>query len=172
MSISLTAGITGVKSADMVVYIQERGTGIETEFDGTSVTVADLATHISTFSLQELGELEKQSVTFGSEPNETVDGNNVGQIVLTKNYNFETTLINVLNANITSLESLDGKSVDVLIVEKDSGSLERKYFALYNVIYNYQESFQSGQYQRLPFSITKSVQKESEIRKIGLITSS
>ena len=183
MSLSFTNGTTGVNAHDMVVYMQERdddysataaSTGssyLEDAIADSGLTLTAL-TYITGTAMEEIGELRKDSISIKTDSNDSVDLNVSGTMVLNKTFTLGFNIANVTSVNIAGLEAADGKSVDLLIIERESGTDERKVFVAYDVIYNYKEDLTSGTLQEIPVEFTKVVPRVSDVRKVRVYPTS
>jgi hypothetical protein len=164
---ALTYGSEGIKQKDYQVYIGE--------YTGTAKTAADtyLGTQNKTnavalqTALTELGELRADSISVTVENGDTVEGNNIGEIVLNKACAMVAELINATPDNINALAALDGKAVVVMIKEKDARSNKRTVIVINNVVMSYSENITGGDIPRASISLSRSVANVGNFRIIN-----
>jgi len=164
---ALSYGSEGIKQKDYQVYIGE--------YTGTAETAADayIATQNKTTAaaletaLDELGELRADSISVTAENGDTVEGNNIGEIVLNKACAMMAELINATPANINALAELDGQAVVVMIKEKDARNNVRTVIVINNVVMSYSENITGGDIPRASISLSRSVANVGNFRIIN-----
>jgi len=164
---ALSYGSEGIKQKDYQVYIGE--------YTGTAETAADayIATQNKTTAaaletaLDELGELRADSISVTAENGDTVEGNNIGEIVLNKACAMMAELINATPANINALAALDGQAVVVMIKEKDARNNVRTVIVINNVVMSYSENITGGDIPRASISLSRSVANVGNFRIIN-----
>ena len=164
---ALSYGSEGIKQKDYQVYIGQYNGAIKTAADAyhqnqTKVNVAALET-----ALTELGELRADSISVTAENGDTVEGNNIGEIVLNKACAMMAELINATPDNINALAALDGQAVVVMIKEKDARNNKRTVIVINNVVMSYSENITGGDIPRASISLSRSVANVGNFRIIN-----
>jgi hypothetical protein len=173
---ALEYGTTGIKQKDWDVYVAQNGdshasamTTYKSIQDKTNLDALMTAMSGVTNGGR-LGECRADSIDLGLDKGDTVDGNNLGEIVLNKACTFAAELINATPANIAALEDIDGLACDVLLVEVDthdvSGSPYKTAVLLENLVVNYAEKITGGDSIRSTVSISRNVGSPSSFRII------
>ena len=164
---ALSYGSEGIKQKDYQVYIGKYATTIKTAADEyvaapSKTTAAALET-----ALDELGELRADSISVTAENGDTVEGNNIGEIVLNKACAMMAELINATPDNINALAELDGQAVVVMIKEKDARNDVRTVIVINNVVMSYSENITGGDIPRASISLSRSVANVGNFRIIN-----
>lgn len=167
-AINLTTGTAGIKPKDYRVYIDsdtESGSAMDTFMAIANPTKANVITLLG--ALRELGECRADSIDLGIDDGDSVEGNTLGKIVLDKTGTFTVELINATPANIAALETIDGVSCNIVLVEKEThGASLKTVVAMANVVVSYTEKLTGGDSIRSTLNVEKSVPNASSFRKI------
>ena len=134
-------GTEGIRQRSYAVYMADLSLGALSPFhadgDGftelqdllltlTSQDYATAKTKLDAFlalagtHLHHVGEMRKDSIDASGEKGDTVEGNEVGEIVLGKACSFSAELINATPANLGILHAMDSKPVLIVLLEVDS----------------------------------------------------
>jgi len=70
--------------------------------------------------MEHIGEMRRDSIELGLEEGETIEGNEVGKIVMSKAGSFSCELINAITGNIDILNTYDGKETLIALEEIDN----------------------------------------------------
>lgn len=124
-----------------------------------------------TSKLSRLGELRADSISVTAENGDTVEGNNVGEIVLNKACAMAAEMLNTTAANLAELLLLDGASVTVTLTESGThaidGSGSYKTCILINgIVMSYTENITGGDIPRASISLSRNVGSVTEFRKV------
>lgn len=164
----LNYGTSGIKQKDYQVYIGlnagAAAAAVTTYLAGRNKTNANALL----LQLTQLGELRADSISVTAENGDTVEGNNVGEIVLNKACAMAAELINATPENINGLENMDGSAVIVVVIEKDThGTPASKTLILINnIIMSYSENITGGDIPRASVNLAKNTATVSDFRKI------
>lgn len=166
---ALTYGTDGIKQKDYRVYVEKTaGSGViaaVTTYLGLK-NKANLNALIAT--LDELGECRADSIDLGIADGDSIEGNVLGKIVLSKTGTFTAELINATPANIAGLEALDGNACTILMVERDiHGGGFKTCILMHNFNLSYSEKATGGDSIRSTINIEKSVPDASSFRSIA-----
>ena len=164
---ALTYGSEGIKQKDYQVYIGEYTDTAKTAADAYIITQNKTTAAALQTALNELGELRADSISVTAENGDTVEGNNIGEIVLNKACAMVAELINATPANINALAALDGRAVVVMIKEKDARSNVRTVIVINNVVMSYSENITGGDIPRASISLSRSVANVGNFRIIN-----
>ncbi len=164
---ALTYGSEGIKQKDYQVYIGEYIGTAKTAADAYIVTQNKTTAGTLENALTQLGELRADSISVTAENGDTVEGNNIGEIVLNKACAMVAELINATPANINALAALDGQAVVVMIKEKDARSNVRTVIVINNVVMSYSENITGGDIPRASISLSRSVANVGNFRIIN-----
>lgn len=164
---ALTYGSEGIKQKDYQVYIGEYTGTAKTAADAYIATQSKTTANTLQTALTELGELRADSISVTAENGDTVEGNNIGEIVLNKACAMVAELINATPANINALAALDGRAVVVMIKEKDARSNVRTVIVINNVVMSYSENITGGDIPRASISLSRSVANVGNFRIIN-----
>ena len=164
---ALSYGSEGIKQKDYQVYIGQYNGAIKTAADAY-VGMQSKANAVSLeTALDELGELRADSISVTAENGDTVEGNNIGEIVLNKACAMMAELINATPDNINALAALDGQAVVVMIKEKDARNNVRTVIVINNVVMSYSENITGGDVPRASISLSRSVANVGNFRIIN-----
>ena len=164
---ALEYGSEGIKQKDYQVYIGQYNGAIETAADAY-IGMQSKANAVSLeTALTELGELRADSISVTAENGDTIEGNNVGEIVLNKACAMMAELINATPDNINALAALDGQAVVVMIKEKDARNNVRTVIVINNVVMSYSENITGGDIPRASISLSRSVANVGNFRIIN-----
>lgn len=164
---ALSYGSEGIKQKDYQVYIGEYAEGAKTAADAYIVAQNKTTADALETALTQLGELRADSISVTAENGDTVEGNNIGEIVLNKACAMMAELINATPANINALAELDGQAVVVMIKEKDARSNVRTVIVINNVVMSYSENITGGDIPRASISLSRSVANVGNFRIIN-----
>lgn len=167
---ALTYGSEGIKQKDYQVYIGEYTGGAKTAADTYIATQNKANANALEAALTQLGELRADSISVTAENGDTVEGNNIGEIVLNKACAMMAELINATPANINALAALDGSAVVVMIKEKDARNNVRTVIVINNVVMSYSENITGGDIPRASISLSRSVANVGNFRIINDIS--
>jgi hypothetical protein len=118
---ALSYGTTGIKQKSWRVYIAASDTaGLDDIFDSLITNPATDVIDEIMDDMSELGECRDDSISVTGEDGESIAGNIVGNITINKACSMTAELINFTQDNIDTLDVLDGTSVSVMLVERDS----------------------------------------------------
>ena len=163
----LTYGSEGIKQKDYQVYIGKYDSTIKTAADGYVAAPAKTTANSLEAELTQLGELRADSISVTAENGDTVEGNNIGEIVLNKACAMVAELINATPDNINALAELDGKAVVVMIKEKDARGNKRTVIVINNVVMSYSENITGGDIPRASISLSRNVANVGNFRIIN-----
>lgn len=164
---ALSYGSEGIKQKDYHVYIGQYATTIKTAADAYLVTQNKTTAASLETLLTQLGELRADSISVTAENGDTVEGNNIGEIVLNKACAMVAELINATPDNINALAALDGQAVVVMIKEKDARDNKRTVIVINNVVMSYSENITGGDIPRASISLSRSVANVGNFRIIN-----
>lgn len=164
---ALSYGSEGIKQKDYQVYIGEYTSTAKTAADAYIGTQNKANANTLEAALIELGELRSDSISVTAENGDTVEGNNIGEIVLNKACAMMAELINATPANINALAELDGQAVVVMIKEKDARGNIRTVIVINNVVMSYSENITGGDIPRASISLSRSVANVGNFRIIN-----
>ena len=164
---ALSYGSEGIKQKDYQVYIGQYNGAIETAADAYIITQNKTTAAALQTALNELGELRADSISVTAENGDTVEGNNIGEIVLNKACAMMAELINATPDNINALAALDGQAVVVMIKEKDARNNKRTVIVINNVVMSYSENITGGDIPRASISLSRSVANVGNFRIIN-----
>lgn len=164
---ALTYGSEGIKQKDYQVYIGEYTGDAKTAADAYILAQDKTTANALQAKLTELGELRADSISVTAENGDTVEGNNIGEIVLNKACAMMAELINATPANINALAGLDGSAVVVMIKEKDARGNIRTVIVINNVVMSYSENITGGDIPRASISLSRSVANVGNFRIIN-----
>lgn len=164
---ALSYGSEGIKQKDYQVYIGEYTGAAKTAADAYIVAQDKIKANAVEAALTELGELRADSISVTAENGDTVEGNNIGEIVLNKACAMVAELINATPANINALAGLDGSAVVVMIKEKDARGNIRTVIVINNVVMSYSENITGGDIPRASISLSRSVANVGNFRIIN-----
>ena len=163
----LSYGSEGIKQKDYQVYIGKYADDVKTAAD-TYIGTQNKANAVSLENeLTQLGELRADSISVTAENGDTVEGNNIGEIVLNKACAMMAELINATPDNINALAELDGQAVVVMIKEKDARNDVRTVIVINNVVMSYSENITGGDIPRASISLSRSVANVGNFRIIN-----
>jgi len=170
---ALTYGTNGIKQKDYQVYIAATATAATTL--GSYKSAKNLTTLGNlTDAMTQLGELRTDSISITAENGDTVEGNNVGEIVLNKACAMAAELINATPTNINALSLMDGTAVTVVVVEKDFHKVDeadyKTVIVIENLVMSYSENITGGDIPRASISISRSVANVADFRIIDDVT--
>jgi hypothetical protein len=164
---ALSYGSEGIKQKDYQVYIGQYNGAIKTAADAY-IGMQSKANAVSLeTALDELGELRADSISVTAENGDTVEGNNIGEIVLNKACAMMAELINATPDNINALAALDGQAVVVMIKEKDARNNKRTVIVINNVVMSYSENITGGDIPRASISLSRNVANVGNFRIIN-----
>ena len=164
---ALTYGSEGIKQKDYQVYIGKYDSTIKTAAN-TYIETQNKANAVSLENeLTQLGELRADSISVTAENGDTVEGNNIGEIVLNKACAMVAELINATPDNINALAELDGQAVVVMIKEKDARNDVRTVIVINNVVMSYSENITGGDIPRASISLSRNVANVGNFRIIN-----
>ena len=164
---ALEYGSEGIKQKDYQVYIGKYADDVKTVADAYIITQNKTTAAALQTALNELGELRADSISVTAENGDTIEGNNVGEIVLNKACAMMAELINATPANINELAALDGQAVVVMIKEKDARNNVRTVIVINNVVMSYSENITGGDIPRASISLSRSVANVGNFRIIN-----
>ena len=172
---ALTYGTDGVKQKDYDVYIGLSNlTGLQAAITSyLSTPTKALFDAINAISgMARLGECRADSIDLGIDKGDTVDGNNLGEIVLNKACAFAAELMNATPTNIAALELLDGNACTITLQEVDThtvgGTGSHKTCVLLNdLIVSYTEKITGGDSIRSTINIARNVPSAGSFRHIA-----
>lgn len=164
---ALSYGSEGIKQKDYQVYIGQYDGAIKTAADAYIGTQNKTTAGSLETALTELGELRADSISVTAENGDTVEGNNIGEIVLNKACAMMAELINATPENINALAALDGQAVVVMIKEKDARANKRTVIVINNVVMSYSENITGGDIPRASISLSRSVANVGNFRIIN-----
>lgn len=164
---ALSYGSEGIKQKDYQVYIGKYDSTIKTAADTYIGTQNKANAAALETALTELGELRADSISVTAENGDTVEGNNIGEIVLNKACAMMAELINATPDNINALAALDGQAVVVMIKEKDARNNVRTVIVINNVVMSYSENITGGDIPRASISLSRSVANVGNFRIIN-----
>lgn len=164
---ALSYGNEGIKQKDYQVYIGEYDGDVKTAADAYIAAQDKTKASAPETALTELGELRADSISVTAENGDTVEGNNIGEIVLNKACAMVAELINATPTNINALAALDGSSVVVMIKEKDARNDVRTVIVINNVVMSYSENITGGDVPRASISLSRSVANVGNFRIIN-----
>jgi hypothetical protein len=164
---ALSYGSEGIKQKDYQVYIGEYTGSVTTAADSYITTQNKTTANTLETALTQLGELRADSISVTAENGDTVEGNNIGEIVLNKACAMMAELINATPANINALAELDGKAVVVMIKEKDARNNVQTVIVINNVVMSYSENITGGDIPRANISLSRSVANVGNFRIIN-----
>lgn len=164
---ALTYGSEGIKQKDYQVYIGEYTGDAKTTADAYIAAQNKTTANALQAKLTELGELRADSISVTAENGDTVEGNNIGEIVLNKACAMVAELINATPDNINALAGLDGKAVVIMIKEKDARGQIQTVIVINNVVMSYSENITGGDIPRASISLSRSVANVGNFRIIN-----
>ena len=151
-----------VRKFDYTVYIS---TNIINEAGATGFKNIANLTALNGFlgSYFKLGKLDR-AVSYSTEDGETIVDNEQYENVITKTGSITAEHIAVDNTIVRQMRELDGTDISVVFVSKKGN----KYHAILfpQVRYDYEETETSGNVQRLPFSVSKTIDNVASFRAI------
>jgi len=166
---SLSYGTDGIKQKDYHVYVGLAITAglaaaITAYLANSSKTNADAVKNL----LDELGECRADSIDLGVADGDSIEGNVLGKIVLSKTGTFTAELINATPTNIAALEELDGNACTIMLVERDTHGDDLKTCILMNNFnLSYSEKITGGDSIRSTINIEKNVPDAGSFRHIA-----
>lgn len=168
---ALTYGTTGIKQKSFRVYIAAADTVGLTDTLNALIgsPVQDKLTDTLAL-MSELGECRDDSISVTGENGDSVEGNEVGEIILNKACAMSAELINCTMDNLDTLEALDGTPISVLLLEKDYRTISSVKYKTAIIIQNknmsYSENITGGDSIRATVNIADSAATIGSFRSI------
>lgn len=171
---ALSYGTEGIRQKDYHVYIGLASTSGLAAAITTYVSTPTQA-HLNTITglIDELGECRADSIDLGIADGDSIEGNVLGKIVMNKVGTFTAELINATPANIGELETLDGQSCTIVLLERDTHNVGTPPVAYKTAILmdgfnlSYSEKITGSDSIRSTINIEKSVPSASAFRHIA-----
>mgnify|MGYP001195550483 CR=1 FL=1 len=164
MAFTFTYGTTGVSAFDPKVYLKEYSSGDTATFETTAAWTTELAKY------QHIGECERDSITYTTEEDTSIEGNEVGKINLRDSGTVSFNIINVNDTNTAALEGIEGTAMTVMLVNQpaEAGATIRVFP---NINFHFQETSNPGEPVRQVVSLTKMFREKTSFRLYGTIPS-
>ncbi len=124
--------------------------------EGTSIidlTKKQQASGVSFF--KKIGELRRDSVVANITEGNSVEGNELGKVIIDKNAEISFSIINVNQEITDELDTIDGTDVCILMVSTDSDGVEEGEFFM-DLPFNYNETMTGGEVGSINITLNKS----------------
>lgn len=187
MPLNITNSADGAIKKAFKVYIQERALLESDNFAGISIdsyieeliaspnmTYTDLLTLIEGVSAPLMARFGL-TIKDDTEASNIAKGESVmteeGEVVVDKKGTSKASLINLTKTNISALEELDRKNVDILYIDEGISNLNEMIICVFNQVFNFEEQIKGGGISVLPFNVDKDVSAAGSFRKVITIPS-
>lgn len=179
----MSYGLTAVKLKNYIVYLAPSGTTLSAAIAvfraaGIAPSAAQWATLVAAFttanggSTAHIGECRKDSIDLAISNGDTVEGNEVGQIVMNKQGTLSVELINCTPGNINVLETtFEGKACSVALRAVDASDssagvadLACSAIIIDNVVLAVAEKYTGGDVIRATLTLEKKVPTSTDFR--------